>query len=355
MSRLLSATARGRLVLAVAAGMLAAAAPAAACDVCAVYTATQMREARTGLVVGIAEQGTRYKTELPDPEGGDVDKGERLNSFITQLLIGWDFHPKFGVQVNVPIIARDYHRLKNRQLVDDQIRDGVMTAGDTSGFGDVALLALWRPWTYVDEHALVRFTLLGGLKMPSGDPGKLVEEQKLRRASEAAAARVDGRVASAHHIPEGSPSGINGHDLALGSGSIDGIVGGAGFASWDRAFLTVSVQHAIRSEGAYRYQYGDETNWFVGVGGYVLLDHAYTLTLQAVTSGKYQGTDTLEGTSTAPDGGSTATTWVFVGPGLSFTWGTSLGFELAGDLPVVRPDEGLIPEYRVRGGVTWRF
>jgi hypothetical protein len=201
----------------------------------------------------------------------------------------------------------------------------------------------------------VRFTLLGGLKMPSGDPGKLVEEQKLRRATEPApAARTPGRVASADHIPEGSPSGINGHDLALGSGSIDGIVGATAFASWDRAFVTASVQHAIRSEGAYRYEYGDETNWFVSLGAYVLLDNAYTLTLQAVTAGKYQGTDTLEGTSTAASGSPT-TTWVFVGPGMSFTWGTSLGFELAGDLPVLRQDEGLLPAYRVRGGVTWRF
>jgi hypothetical protein len=348
------------VIATIAVGMAAAASSARACDVCAVYTATQMRATRTGFLMGLAEQGTRYSTRLPDPDGGTEDKGERLNSFITQILFGYDFHPKFGVQVNVPIIARDYHRLRNRRLVDDQIRDGVMTKGEISGFGDVALLGLWRPWSYVDEHRLVRFTLLGGLKMPSGDPSKLAEEKKLRRASETPAAAASssgrtGRVVSADHIPEGSPSGINGHDLALGTGSIDGIVGGAGFASWDRLFLTASVQHAIRMEGAYRYQYGDETQWFVGVGGYLLLDHAYTLTLQVVTSGKYQGTDTLEGTSTAPDGGSTATTWVFVGPAMSFTYGTSLGVELAGDLPVDTPDEGLIPEYRVRGAVTWRF
>jgi hypothetical protein len=352
-------------VAAVAAALALGAPAARACDVCAVYTATQMREERTGLLVGLAEQATRYSTLLPDPAGGTRDAGERLNSFITQILVGYDFHPKFRVQVNVPIIARDYHRLRNRRVVDDQIRDGVMTKGNVSGFGDVALLGLFRPWSYVDEHRLVRFTLLGGLKMPSGDPGKLVEEQKLRRATEATAAAAaarsasaggrTGRVVSADHIPEGSPSGINGHDLALGSGSIDGIVGGIGFASWDRLFVTASVQHAIRMEGAYRYQYGDETQWFVGIGGYLLLDHARTLSLQVVTSGKYQGTDTLEGQSTAPDGGSTATTWVFVGPAMSFTWGTSGAFEIAGDLPVDTPDEGLIPEYRVRGGISWRF
>lgn len=353
-----------RIGLAVAAALtFAFVGRADACDVCAVYTATQMREERTGLLVGLGEQATRYSTRLPDPDGGTRDAGERLNSFITQILVGYDFHPKFRLQVNVPIIARDYHRLRNRRLVDDQIRDGVMTKGNVSGFGDVALLALWRPWSYVDEHRLVRFTLLGGLKLPSGDPGKLVEEQKLRRASEAAAGAARsastggriGRVVSADHIPEGSPSGINGHDLALGTGSIDGIIGGVGFASWDRLFVTASVQHAIRMEGAYRYQYGDETQWFVGIGGYLLLDHVRTLSLQLVTSGKHQGTDTLEGKSTAPDGGSTRTTWVFLGPALGFTYGTSLGFELAGDLPVDTPNEGLIPEYRVRGGATWRF
>lgn len=361
MSRALTTQASSRAAAAfagIAAALLLGVSAARACDVCAVYTATQMREERTGLLVGLAEQATRYSTRLPDPAGGTRDAGERLNSFITQVLVGYDFHPKFRVQVNVPIIARDYHRLRNRRLVDDQIRDGVMTKGNVSGFGDVALLGLWRPWSYVDEHRLVRFTLLGGLKLPSGDPGKLVEEQKLRRATEAtaaAAARTPGRVVSADHIPEGSPSGINGHDLALGTGSIDGIVGGVGFASWDRLFVTASVQHAIRMEGAYRYQYGDETQWFVGIGGYLLLDHVRTLSLQLVTSGKHQGTDTLEGKSTAPDGGSTRTTWVFLGPAVGFTYGTSLGFELAGDLPVDTPSEGLIPEFRVRGGATWRF
>jgi hypothetical protein len=333
--------------------------PARACDVCAIYTATEMRESRTGLLLGVAETATRYETGVPDATGKPVDKGERLNSFITQLFAGYDFHPKFGVQVNLPIIARDYHRLRNRQLVGGRITDGVMTHGNVSGPGDVSLIGILRPWSWVNEDSLLRFTLIGGLKMPSGDPGKLVEEQRLRREAEAAAPSAVGngrrRIASAHHIPAGSPSGINGHDLALGSGSIDGILGGSFFGSWKRLFTTWSVQHAIRSEGAYRYQYGDETNWFVGVGGYLLLEHDHTLALELITSGKHQGTDTIEGTSTAPNGESAPSTWVFVGPGIEFTWGSSFGFELAGDLPVLHEDEGLIPEYRVRGGVSWRF
>ncbi len=332
---------------------------ARACDVCAVYTATEMRETRRGFQIGIGEQATRYKTGLPDAEGGTVDKGERLNSFTTQLFLGYDFNPTFGLQVNVPLIGRDYHRLRNHRLVDGRIEDGVLTKGNVGGFGDVSLIGVLRPWSLVTENSVVRFTLIGGLKLPSGDPGKLVEEQKLRREVEASPPPEEtvapGRAVSAHHVPAGSPSGINGHDLALGSGSIDGIVGGSFFGSWKRAFATVAVQHAIRTEGAYRYQYGDETNWFVSLGGYALLDPRYTLALQVVTSGTHQGTDTIEGTSTAPDGQSATTTWVFLGPGMTFTWGTSLAVELAGDLPVLREDEGLVPEYRVRGGISWRF
>jgi hypothetical protein len=350
---------RGGRALILLIGLLAfvPAVPGWACDVCAIYTATELRESRTGVQIGIGEQATRYKTGLPTATGGTVDKGERLNSFTTQLFAGYDFGSMFGLQVNVPIIARDYHRLRNRQLVDGRIKDGVMTHGNISGVGDVSLIGILRPWSHVTTNTLLRFTLIGGLKMPSGDPGKLVEEQKLRRQAEAATPRpvAAGRVVSAHHIPEGSPSGINGHDLALGSGSIDGIIGGAAFGSWKRLFTTWSVQHAIRMEGAYRYQYGDETNWFVGVGGYALLAHNYSLTLQVVTAGKHQGTDTLEGKSMAANGKPAPSTWVFVGPGMSFTWGTSFAFEMAGDLPVVYENQGLIPEYRVRGGFSWRF
>ena len=56
-------------VAAVAAALVLGAPAARACDVCAVYTATQMREERTGLLVGLGEQATRYSTRIPDPAG----------------------------------------------------------------------------------------------------------------------------------------------------------------------------------------------------------------------------------------------------------------------------------------------
>ena len=45
--------------------------------------------------------------------------------------------------------------------------------------------------------------------------------------------------------------------------------------------------------------------------------------------------DTLDGTSTSAEGeDDVSRLWVFVGPGVSFTWGTSIAAEIAGDIPV---------------------
>ena len=91
----------------------------------------------------------------------------------------------------------------------------------------------------------------------------------------------------------------------------------------------------------------------MSAGGYALLEPEYSLALQAVASGAYKGNDVLDGTS-ATD---TRIAFVFLGPGITFTWKTSLGAEVTADLPVSRDNTGvqIVPSYRIRGGVTWHF
>ena len=50
-------------------------------------------------------------------------------------------------------------------------------------------------------------------------------------------------------------------------------------------------------------------------------------------------------------------TALYVGPGVSFTWAARLGAELAVDLPVIQHNTSLqlVPDVRVRGGLTWTF
>ena len=344
-------------------GSLTTAPVARACDVCAVYTATEMQETRSGFRIGVAQQYSRFTTRIPDATGERADEGEYLKGSTTQVFLGWDPRTLFGFQLNLPIITRSYRRIEDGVLVGDRIQDGVLVRGSETGIGDVSLVGILRPWSWANERSLLRFSLLTGLKFPTGDSSRLREEKENRARVQAgvgvaSAAMLPGRrrVVQADHIPVGSPSGINGHDLALGSGSWDGVFGLSAYGSFDRMFLTTNAQYSLRSEGQFGYQYGNEVNWFITLGGYVFLRHDATVALQLVTSGSYQRPDSLDGTITSAGGEDAATRlWVFVGPGMSLTWGTSLSVEIAGDIPVEHRDLGLVPEYRIRGGLTYRF
>jgi hypothetical protein len=323
----------------------AAATDARACDVCAIYTATEMREGRTGLRIGVGEQYTRFG-RLQD-DGHEIhNPGEYIDSSITQLFLGYDFMPQIGVQLNVPIIARYFRRIEH----------GGLERGSESGFGDLSLLAVARPYTLITEDVVFRTGLFAGLELPSGDSDRIGEELAEDHADEGEEGEHAGArtVRQAHGEEEhGVVSGVHGHDLALGSGSVDGLVGASAFASWRRLFGSASLQYAIRGEGSFDYRYANELNWLVEAGGYAVLEHDWSLALQAVAGGAYKGNDVLDGHSTDD----TRIAFTFLGPGVTFTWGESLGVDLTGDLPVSRHNTGvqIVPSYRIRAGVTWHF
>ena len=147
--------------------------------------------------------------------------------------------------------------------------------------------------------------------------------------------------------------GIGGHDLALGSGSFDGLVGTGFNARWKRLFLNGAMQYAIRTEGDFGYQYANDWIWHGGPGVYLMLGEDYTIALQAAVSGESKSQDTLDGAATED----TAITSVYLGPQLNFTWSGRLSAQLAGDLPVSIASTGdqIVPDYRIRAAVTWRF
>ena len=95
--------------------------------------------------------------------------------------------------------------------------------------------------------------------------------------------------------------GLHGHDLTLGSGSFDGIVGGQMYWSWGRVFVTAGMQYAMRSTGSFDYRFANDLTWIGGPGWYALLTHSYSLALQAVLSGETKGNDSQQGrSSTTP-------------------------------------------------------
>jgi hypothetical protein len=129
---------------------------------------------------------------------------------------------------------------------------------------------------------------------------------------------------------------------------------GTGFyARWQRLFLAGAMQYAVRSEGAFGYQFANDWTWAGGPGVYVLFGDKQTLALQAVVSGESKGFDTLNG-SALDD---TAVTSFFLGPQINYTWSSSLSAMVGADFPVsiVSSAEQIVPNYRLRAALTVRF
>jgi hypothetical protein len=316
------------------------------CDVCAIYTATEMRESRAGVYAGMAQQYTIYGTEQNNGHVVPNPAGERINSFITQFIGGYTFTPWLAAQVNLPLIGREYRRQESTGIVD----------GDSTGIGDMSVLGIVTPFSNQTENTVVRWSISGGLKLPTGNPDRLKEElvgiQPAYNPNDPFNGHPPPKRAK-YHNTSGVPSGVHGHDLALGSGSVDGVLGTQLFASWRRLYFNGVMGYALRTEGSFGYEYANDLTRSGGPGVFCILEHDFTTGFQATISGESKGNDNLIGTQQTD----TARTGVYVGPELVFTYGTSLGASLGLDVSVIQNNSALqvVPDYRFRGGFTWRF
>jgi hypothetical protein len=261
-------------------------------------------------------------------DGHKVDNpsGQHLDSYITQFIVGYQFNDQFGAQLTIPYIYRSFKRPDGMGGID---------SGTASGVGDLSLIGHYRAYQYLSENSLFAWELIGGVKFPTGNSDRIKEE-----LSEM------GNMA-------GPASGIHGHDIALGSGSYDGIVGTAVAAQWQRLFLNCGLHYTIRSRGDFDYRYANDLSWYVKPGGYVWMSHNSALGLQLALSGEDKGKDDLAGV-VMDDTGMTS---VFIGPELTFTWKDNLSAELGVELPVVNDNTSLqcVPDYRVKAAFIWRF
>ena len=314
------------LNLSVLAGVLAT--PAVACDLCSVYSAMQARgEVEKGLTLGVAEQFTHYGTLQEDGAKVPNVLDQRLDSLISQIFVGYNFTDRLGLQVNVPIIHRSFQRANDA---------GEIERGSESGIGDVSLVANFLAYRKATKQRTFAWTLHGGVKFPTGSSDRLQEELN-----------------ESPPPPGAAESGIHGHDLALGSGSLDGIVGTGLFARRRRLFVSANAQYTIRTKGDFDYRYANDLTWWGGPGVFLALNEDYTIALQINVSGETKGRDTFQGQK-ADDTGITS---VFLGPQISLTWTGRLSAELGADLPVSVDNTALqsVPDFRVRAAVNWRF
>jgi hypothetical protein len=324
-----------------------------ACDLCGCYTpqleampgmeSMSSPSSLAGWYAAVSEQFTRFATV--QLEGREVANptGQYENSSITQLVAGYDITNRFALQLNVPIIYREFKRPEGFDI----------DRGTVSGLGDVSLLLKTVAFHYSSparrifevegknptaiEHEpdfTASAILLTGIKFPTGDSSRLEEEFH----------EVE--------IPGAPESGIHGHDLTLGTGSYDGIFGGQTSLRYKNIFFETNVQFTLRGDGTHQYHFANDLTWSGGPGYYFIRRHDMIIGLQFVASGEHKDVDRFRG-EPAEDTGITS---VFAGPRIVASRGR-FSAEVAVDLPVKIDNTALqvVPDYRLRGAISFHF
>lgn len=315
--------------------------PALACDLCSIYAALDARESHPGWYASLFEQYSDFSTlqEEGDEVHNEVDQS--LESSISQLIVGYQFNGRWGVQVNVPVIDRSFERPEGE----------ILESGSESGMGDVTLLAHWRAFERLSDQRITTVTFLAGIKAPTGSSDRLAEEASEEHHEESAASAA---LTPKHEGEEhGVPSGLHGHDLSLGSGSTDGVLGASLFSSWNRWYLQAQTQYTLRTEGDFDYRFANELSWSVSPGYFIALSHGQSVGVGVQIYGEKKGEDELNGARLDD----TALDAVYGGPTFSFSRQGRWLAELAVDLPLSQENSALqlVPDFRARLGLTWRF
>jgi hypothetical protein len=354
-----------RRILAALGLLIALTISARACDLCGCYTpqieampqsadASAFGEpspaggAQSGWLSGayfaVAEQFTHFGTVQIDGREVANPSGQFEDSSITQLVAGYSFTPRFALQVNVPLIYRSFERPQGFAI----------DRGTESGLGDVSLLAKFvlfhkeaggsRAVNFDDPknpridarepNFTISALLIGGVKFPTGDSSRLKEEFN----------EVE--------VPGAPVSGIHGHDLTLGTGSYDGIIGGQASMRYRSFFFEADTQFALRGDGLHEYHFANDLSWSAGPGYYLMRSRSAIVGIQCACTGEHKDVDRFRGKA-AEDTGITS---VLLGPRVVASIGKISG-ELAVELPVLIDNTALqvVPDYRLRASFGIRF
>jgi hypothetical protein len=314
------------LVMAAAGALLAhAAGSASACDMCAIYRAEDVGAGAAGWRIGVAEQFTRFGTLQLDGTKVPNETDQKLDSSITQLILSYPLSPRFGVQLDLPYIHRSFRR---------PAEEGI-ERGTEAGIGDASALAYGTLYEHLVPESTFAWNVLGGIKLPTGSPDRLDEE-----------------LAEAEPLPGQPESGIHGHDLALGSGSCDGILGTGFVLRWKRLLCSGAAQYFLRTQGHLDYRCANELDWNVKPGAYLWLSNRSTLALRCAVHGEQKGKDAFRGEVAAD----TRMDAVLMGPEVDVTWQDHLSMSFGVDFPVDIDNSALqlVPDYKVYAALTWR-
>ena len=315
--------------------------PAFGCELCAIYAASSARgESKSGFTFNVTEQYVSQDTLQQQGDELNVPPLDSayLHTSWTHFVPGYNFSPRFGINVSIPYVYRDFRRVEiptTGGIVDEKSHE--------QGIGDLSLIARFAPLQKVEMDYSILFNVMAGVKFPTGDTERL--DNEVDRA------RVDEQIFGPGHN-HSSLGGVHQHDLTLGSGSYDGIFGSAFTARWKKFFFNQQLQYYLRTE-ARGYEYADMFIASGGPGAYVITSDSWTASLQANVYYETSGSDELIGQRNIHTG---MAAW-YAGPQLNLTLGEHFSMNVAGELPVHYFNRGIqtVVDFRVHGGLTWSF
>ncbi|MBI2001624.1 MAG: transporter [candidate division NC10 bacterium] len=199
-----------------------------------------------------------------------------------------------------------------------------------NGLGDVTLAGAYRFYRRDVERSTTQLSVLGGLKLPTG--ATTIGDSDLPRLTGGTGTRL-------------SPS------LQLGSGSVDGIVGLAGFHNVDRLSFYADVQGKLNTEGAQDFRAGHRVFYDL-TADYVFLPERnlfLILELNGVVSGHADQVG-----RTVPDSGGHL---LFLSPGIQYLPIPNLILEGSVQIPIYRDLNGrqLAPDWSTVVGLRYLF
>jgi hypothetical protein len=295
---------------------------AVACDTCALYLAGG--GGHPGFTLSTAHQYTRLGTLWSHGHRLRNPIDQYVDSHITQLAVGYSRGGDWHAQVTLPYISRSFRRPDHSRIENGRER----------GLGDATFATRYRLWQTVTQRGnQFELGLLGGIEFATGNSNRLEPADHVHH----------------HHVP----SGIHEHDLALGSGSTDWLVGADAGWKHGRWSARLQVQHKLRRPGAFAYRFADETTWELVAGRHLILTHSRSLAVQALFSVDRKGIDSLAGAPQADTGASVR----YLGARLVGTIDRRLESDVSVELPVrIRTtDTMVVPDYRIRAALNWRF
>lgn len=321
---------------------------ARACELCGIYSsANALGQTGSGFLFIVSEQYIPYDVSQVNGQVVYPANPDYLYSSITHLIPTYNISSAFGLSLNVPL---EYFDFKRTDLRYSLTAPPVLFTekGTEFGLGDIALVGRFTAFRKQTMQYGLTLNLLGGVKFPTGDASRLDDEVMQTEIFQS-------------FLPPGTPhdplghsiSSVHQHMLALGSGSYDGVFGLTETAHWRRWFFNGQFQYYLRTEGEAGFQYGNELVISGGPGAFLLLNESFTLSLQINALYDAMARDELLGTTSDRTG---LTAW-FLGPLVSFTWGSSFNITAGLDVPLSISNNGFqsVPSYRVEGAVSFRF